>query len=97
LLPTKQNFVTIAVKWINFFWCRKDKALCKRPFALHCQQSKKLQAKCRRFPPGKISADDHRKGALGHSNESFPITAVRNTAELQQVEANQSVSQINYD
>jgi len=33
------------------------------------------------LPPGKITADAHRKWAWGHSNESLPITAIRNTAE----------------
>ena len=37
-------------------------------------------------PPGKISADANGKGAWDHFhwrlNNSFPITAVRNTAEL---------------
>jgi len=33
------------------------------------------------LPSGKITADAHRKGAWGHSNESLPITAIRNTAE----------------
>ena len=31
-------FVTIAAKWSNFFLWKKGKALCKNPFALHCQQ-----------------------------------------------------------
>ena len=28
-------FVTIAVKWSNFFLCRMGKALCEPPFTLH--------------------------------------------------------------
>jgi len=33
------------------------------------------------LPPGKITADAHRKGAWHHSNESLPITAISNTTE----------------
>jgi len=50
---------------------------------LHCIVSNlKNVSKMWTFPPrGRISADAHWKGAWGHSNESFPITALRNTAE----------------
>jgi len=68
--------VTIAVKWSNFFLCRKGTV-----FALHRQQPEKYKQNVDVSPPRKIIADAHRKGAWGHSNESLPITAVRNTTE----------------
>jgi len=89
--------VTIAVTWSKLFLCRMGKALCERPFALHHQKPGKYKQNVDVSPPANASADANGKGAWGHSNESLPITAVRNTAELQQVEANQNVSQINYD
>jgi len=49
---------------------------------LHHQQPEKYKQNVDVAPPGKITADAHRKGAWGHSNESLPITAMRNTAEL---------------
>ena len=72
--------VTIAVRWSNFFLCRKGKALCKRPFEWHRQQPEKYKQNFDVSLPGKITADAHRKGAWGHSNESLSITAVHNTA-----------------
>ena len=33
--------MTIAVKWSDFFLCRKDKTFCERPFTLHRQQPEK--------------------------------------------------------
>jgi len=36
-------FVTIAVKWSNFFLRRMGKALCECPFALHRQQPEKYK------------------------------------------------------
>jgi len=43
LLPTKRIFVTIAIKWSNFFLHRMGKALCECPFALHRQQPEKYK------------------------------------------------------
>ena len=80
LLPTKRIFVTIAIKWNKFFLCWKGKALYKHLFALYRLQPEKFKQNST-FPLGKITADAHRKGAWGHSNESLPITAVRNTGE----------------
>jgi len=77
--------VTSAVKWSNFFLCRKGKALCKRSFALHRQQSEKYKQNVDvsgKIPPGKITADAHRKGAWGHSNERLPITSERRFSKL---------------
>jgi len=54
LLPTKRIFVTIAVKWSNFFLCRKGKALCKRPFALYRQQPEKYKQNVDVFPLEKL-------------------------------------------
>jgi len=42
-MPTKCFFVSIAVQWSNFFFCRKRKALCERSFALHGQQPEKYK------------------------------------------------------
>jgi len=36
-------FVTIAVKWSNFFLCRMGKAFCERPLTLHPQQPEKFK------------------------------------------------------
>jgi len=73
--------VTIAIKWSNFFLWRKGKALCEPPIALHHQQPENCKQNVDVAPPGKISADVHGKGAWGHSNESLPITPLRNTAK----------------
>ena len=81
LLSTKCSFVTIAVKWSNFFLCRWCKALCERRFALHRQQPEKYEKNVDVPSPGKIFADVNGKGGWGHSNESLAITAVRNTTE----------------
>jgi len=83
-------FVTIAVKWINFFWCSKGIALCKRPFALNRQQPKKLQAKCRRLPPGNVSADDYRTGVgaiLMKVFRSLLYAVLRNFSKLRLIKA----------
>jgi len=48
---------------------------------LHRQQPEKYKQNFDVTPHGKITADAHGKGAWGHSTESLPITAVRNTAE----------------
>jgi len=48
---------------------------------LHRQQPEKYKQNVDVSPSGKITADAHRKGAWGHSNESLPITAVRNTSK----------------
>jgi len=56
-------FVTIAIKWSNFFLSRKGKALCERPFTLHRQQPEKCKDFVDVSPPGKISADAHWKRA----------------------------------
>jgi len=49
---------------------------------LHCIVSNlKMISKISTLPHGKISADAHGMGAWSHSNQSSPITAVRNTAE----------------
>jgi len=57
------------------------KALCELPFALHRQQTEKYKQNVNVALPGKISADANGKGDWGHSNESLPTTAVRNTTE----------------
>ena len=62
------------------------KALCERSFALHRLKPEKHKQNVDVVPPGQILADANGKGAWGpfhwHPNESFPITALRNTAEL---------------
>jgi len=47
-------FVTNAVKWSSFLWCRKGKALCERPFALHCQQPEKDKQNVEFSPPENV-------------------------------------------
>ena len=94
----RSAFVTITVKY-NLFLCRKGKALCEYPDALHRQQPEKDKQNIDVAAPGKISADAHGKGVWVHSDESSPITAVRNTAErsFSKLRLNQNVSQINYN
>jgi len=78
-------FVIIAVKWNKFFLCRMGKALCERPFALHRLKPEKHKQNVDVVAPGKNYVDANGKGAWDpfhwRPNESFPITAVRNTAE----------------
>ena len=70
--------MTTAVKWSNFFLCRKGKALCKRPFTLLRQQPEQYNSD---VAPWKNFCRRSWKGAWGHSNESLPFTAVRYIAE----------------
>ena len=50
---------------------------------LHCivNNLKRISKLSTLRTPGRISVDAHGKGDCGHSNESLPITATRNTAE----------------
>jgi len=79
-------FVTVAVKWSNFFLCRMGKALCEHPFALHSLKPETYKQNVDVVPPGTISTDANGKAARGPSfhwrlKKRFPIPAVRNTAE----------------
>ena len=52
-------------RWVFSLWCRKGKAFCVRPSALHCQQPEKDTQNVDFPPPGKISVDTHvRKESL---------------------------------
>ena len=103
LLPTKCIFVTIAVKWSNFFLCRMGKALCERPFALHRLKPEKHKQNVDVVPSWKNFCGHQWKGLLG----PFPLASQRKFSDhcctqyswmdLQQVKADQDVSQIKYD
>jgi len=73
--------VTTAVKRSNFFCIEWAKRFVN--VRLHCIVSnlKSISKMSTLSPLGKISADANAMGAWDHSNESFPINAVRNTAE----------------
>jgi len=64
-------FVTVAVKWSNFFLCRMDKALCERPFALHRLKPEKHKQNVDVVPPWKNFRGRQWKGGLG----PFPLAS----------------------
>ena len=89
--------VTITVKWSNFFLRRMGKALCERQFALHRQQPEKYKQNVDVSPHGKIwTPMEKGLGPFYRKFADYCCTQYRWT-ELRQVEANQNVSQVNYD
>jgi len=91
--------VTIAVKWSNFFLCRNGKALCKRPFALHCQQPIKDKQTVDVAPPLKKFLQTTMEREIGAILTKV-FRSLLHTILLNGAWASwgyQNVSQINYD